>query len=624
MSQGRSYVVSIVYGLGLVALFVGERLIGFGTGRGVLSGLGVALVVVAAAWRLVRRSRAKGDARRAEAALFWMYVLGLVALGLYVLQSDLLDRPLTGALGSAGASKLTGALAALWPAVLAASVFPVILIEFAYASMAMAPVVEYGRVRDALLSGLGLAFALVFAFSLAYVADQRDAKVDLSYFRTAKPGEATRKLVRGLEDPVDISLFFPPGNEVHGEVKEYFNDLAKESPKLRVANYDQAVDLAKAKELGVSGNGAIVVSKGGRREQFLIGLKLEQARSQLRSLDQEVQKRLLAVARSKRTVYLTAGHGERSDDRATATDQRPPISALKQLLQAQNYELRTLSSAEGLASDIPRDAAAVLIIGPTSAFLPEEAAALERYLDNGGRALIAVDPETGLDFKGLLAPLGLQFTPVMLASDQAYVRRRYQPSDRTNIGTASYSSHPSVTTLSQLAARAPLILLGAGPLELAHERPSNVIVDFTVHSHPSTWNDVNGNFELDPPAEARKSWELAAAVTKRKPNSKDEQAARVIVVGDSDLLTDVVIENPGNAYFALDGMKWLLGEEALAGQVSSEVDVPIEHTRKQDVFWFYSTIFLVPAVVLGAGFAVTRRKSRQRPASAAANAKERT
>jgi len=43
----------------------------------------------------------------------------------------------------------------------------------------------------------------------------------------------------------------------------------------------------------------------------------------------------------------------------------------------------------------------------------------------------------------------------------------------------------------------------------------------------------------------------------------------------------------------------------------SEVDVPIEHTRKQDVFWFYSTIFVVPALVLGAGFWVTTRRRRK-------------
>ena len=59
--------------------------------------------------------------------------------------------------------------------------------------MARAPKIELGRIRDAMYTGLGLAFALVFAFSIVYVASERDAKVDLSYFRTAKAGEAAAK-----------------------------------------------------------------------------------------------------------------------------------------------------------------------------------------------------------------------------------------------------------------------------------------------------------------------------------------------------------------------------------------------------------------------------------------------
>jgi ABC-type sugar transport system permease subunit len=40
-----------------------------------------------------------------------------------------------------------------------------------------------------------------------------------------------------------------------------------------------------------------------------------------------------------------------------------------------------------------------------------------------------------------------------------------------------------------------------------------------------------------------------------------------------------------------------MGDEAFSGQTSTEADVKITHTRKQDVVWFYSTIFLAPALV---------------------------
>jgi hypothetical protein len=78
------------------------------------------------------------------------------------------------------------------------------------------------------------------------------------------------------------------------------------------------------------------------------------------------------------------------------------------------------------------------------------------------------------------------------------------------------------------------------------------------------------------------------------------------------VLTDGVLRTYGNPYLAMDTVLWLLGEEQLAGEVSSEEDVPVQHTRQQDVVWFYSAVFLAPATVLGAGFLVTRRRGRRR------------
>src|SRR5581483_6807213 len=156
--------------------------------------------------------------------------------------------------------RLAVVLAALYPAGLTACLVPLLMVEMAYAAVARAPQLESLRIRDAMLSGLGLAGALVFAFTFSYVASERDKKIDLSYFRTAKAGEATRKIAGTLDQPIQISMFFPPANEVREEVKGYFADLTPISKMIELHDYDYAVDPAKAKELGVTGNGIIVVS----------------------------------------------------------------------------------------------------------------------------------------------------------------------------------------------------------------------------------------------------------------------------------------------------------------------------------------------------------------------------
>jgi hypothetical protein len=51
--------------------------------------------------------------------------------------------------------------------------------------------------------------------------------------------------------------------------------------------------------------------------------------------------------------------------------------------------------------------------------------------------------------------------------------------------------------------------------------------------------------------------------------------------------------------------------------VNSEEDVPLVHTRRQDTTWFYTTIFVVPAIVVLAGLFATRRRRIGRPRKSA-------
>jgi ABC-type uncharacterized transport system/Domain of unknown function (DUF4350) len=612
--HARSHTLSILYGAGMLAIYLGERLIGVGTARWVATAAGLALLACATALRALRFQRSADERRSVERMLLGLALCGLLAVLIYFIQSDVPARWLGHPLERTW-PRLAVVLAALWPALWLACAAPTLLVEMSYAAVARAPRLELRRIWGALYSGLGLAGALVFAFSVAYVTTQRDKKAYLSYFRTAQPGQATRKLVRTLAEPLQVSLFFPPANDVADQVGGYFDDLRRESPQLQVARYDQAVDVAKAKELGATGNGIVVFSRGARRELLSIGVAIESARDQLANLDREAQKRLLQIARSGRTAYVTVGHGERSFEAAGDTDKRPGVRTLRELLQDQGYQVKILDTAEGLASEIPKDAAAVLVLGPTRPFLAEELAALGRYVGGGGHLLLALDPEaapaqSGKELAGLA---GLDFHPVTLANDQVFGRRTGAKSDRTTILTGLYSSHPSVSTLGRL--RAPVAFAGAGYLDAKPGAPGT---DFTVRSHPQTWDDQDGNFEFDNPPETRASRNLVAAVQK-SPVAGAKEGGRALVLADSDVLTDPLIGHPqlGNALIVIDGIKWLVGDESIIGEIHSEADAPIVHTRKQDVTWFYATIFAGPALVLALGWLVTRRDRKRRRGSRA-------
>jgi hypothetical protein len=600
---------TLLYLFGLVLLLIGERIFGAGTGRWT-SLAGVLAMLGGVGWRVGQRGQVRGDAQRAEKMVLALYLVGIAGVALYFLQSDLSGSVFQAPLEKSS-PKLAGVLGALWPAVLLTAVIALHFVELAYAAVARAPKIEIQRIEDALYSGLGLAGALVFAFAFAYVASERDKKIDFSYQRTAKPGESTRKIAQTLDQPVQVAMFFPPANEVREEVAGYFDDLKQESKFLEVNQYDHAVEPVKAKDLGVSGNGIVVIARGGRKEQLSIGLQLESARSQLRNLDREVQKRLLQVAKPARNVYIVTGHGERSSFPANETDKRGTIRQVREVLTQLGYTVKDLGAAEGLASDVPPDASTLLILGPQQDLAPEEIGALKRFWDKGGRFFIAVDPEEKKDWKALLEPFGLTFSPTPLANDQMFARRTNQQSDRLNLVTGSYSSHPSVTTLGRLGMRAPSIFVGAGALDELKDKPKDLTIDFPVRANPQTWNDLNGDFAFAAP-EVKKAYYLAAAVVNKKPGQKPEENGRALVFSDSDLFTDEIIANLGIRYLLFDGMKWLVGDESITGEITSEQDIPIAHTQKQDKAWFYAITFLVPGLVVAFGaMMVGRRRSKK-------------
>jgi ABC-type uncharacterized transport system len=597
-----------LWGLGMLLVFIGERMVGSGTARGVATIGGLCLVLLAMAVRLRRAQGAAPDRQLVERRLLALYGLGLFAVALYFFQSDL-PTLWKGKALELGWPRLATVLGALWPAIWAAAAWPIVLCEMAYAQVTRAPRIEIGRIRDAMYSGFGLAAALVFAFALAYVASERDKKVDLAYFRTTRPGEVTRRIVSHLDQPIEIAVFFPAGNEVREEVDNYIQDLAKESSELKIVHYDFDIDPLKAKEYGVSSNSVLVFSRGTRHEQLGLPREIESARNALRTLDKEVQQRLMLIVKPPRVAAFTLGHGERNWEKASSdTDKRSGIRTFRDILVDQTYDVRTLSAADGLMQDVPKDVSVVMIIGPQKPFLPEELASLNRYIDRGGRLFIALDPENHVTMSEVLKPLYLEYMDQTLANDQVFARRTHQDNDHLNLVTATYTSHPSVTTLQRLGARAPIILPGAGWINANRERKSGVTVDSPIKAHHATFVDKNGNFQQDP-GEDRRAWEVGVTAVKKD--------ARVFVLADSDAVSDEVIPIAANQLLAVDVVHWLMGDEAYSGMTSTEADAPITHTRKQDVLWFYGTIFLAPALVIVAGMLVTRRGRRRGPRPAA-------
>ena len=599
------------YAGALALVFLGERVVPTIDGaRYALSGLGVAGLGLVTALRFVTAARASGERRGVERSLAILSALGLAAVAAYFTTTEA-GRGLLGVAKAAPETRarIEAATTVGWVGLLVIATVPLFFGELALAPMRRAPRIERRRVRAATLSGMTLGLAAVYSALFVYAAGELDVKVDFSFYRTARPSDSTKRVAEGLTEPIKVTAFFPQLNDVGAEVAGYLREVAAATPNVTVEVQDRLLVPALAKEAKVSQDGVVLLTRGASRETLTIGAEMKTAGAKLKSLDTDFQKALLKVMRAPRIAYLTVGHGELNEATGAAAAEGRSTKGLRKLLESQNYTVKDLGLAQGLGSELPKDAFLVVVLGPSKALLAEEVATLRRYADGGGHLLLALDPDAKADLDPLAGVAGLTWKPELLANDKMYVRRRYNPSDRGILVTTRYSSHASVSTLSRNAQRAPVIFPGASSLDKRDGADEKI--DFTVKSLGETFTDLDGNFEHDAATEKRSAYNLAAAVSKDLGGAeKDKKEMRAFVLADADALSDAAFGNEPNILLAVDALRWLGGEESFAGAMTTTEDVKIEHTKEKDQLWFYGTIFLAPSLVLGLGFVVMRRGRR--------------
>jgi hypothetical protein len=642
MRTASPWWASTVFWVGLVLVILGERL--FGTVPGVRmaqTAIGLLALVVITALRAFTTARTNGARRAVERTMLVCQLGVLVSLVLYALTTkwgiglfSMTDK---------GAAKWTTALTVLYMIGMFASLIPLFMIEMSLGRAMRGGFdlksggdegVEYYRVREIGWSGLTVALAASFLMVTCGVAKERNVQKDVSYFKTSSPGDSTKRIVSTSSEPLKVLLFFPQSNEVAEQVKAYFEALQADTGKLTIEEHDRFVDNELAGKYKVTKDGVIVLVRGsGDKEKsgsIEVDTDLEKARktTKLRNFDREVNTQLLKLVRDKRKAYVMSGHGEITDP-----DSIPPMmkgfvperrtSVFKQRLGQLNYEVKDLGLID-LARDVPDDATMVIMLAPSLSLQPAEWAALSRYLDKGGRLLIAMDPKGDPALGELEGKLGLKFNPAPLTDDDArhMLPQRGTVADRRFVITSQFSAHASTTQLSRSVDKG-LVLVESGTLEDAPftskgAQPKKTI---TIRSEDTSFVDTTNNFAFDSGTEKRQRWNIGAAVEGPKLKDeagKDKDGFRALVYADADLFADALVNFQGRAAVVMiggpvleDAVKWLGGEEVFAGEVVSEDDKPIKHTKSEDAVWFGLTIVGAPLLILVLGLVGTLARKRR-------------
>ncbi len=598
-------------GLGIVLIFVANRYFSSYEIAPLIIGAGFfslifSFLVVVAEYLVLKKAKEERESR------IWLYTslwIASVMLGfaLYFIYANVLT-PLEGG----GGSNLQKVFLVLWLSFLMLGLSFGVGTEIGIRASGRGPTAEPDRVLAGGMNWLSIGLFLGFLVCVNYAASIYNRTFDWSYFKTTEPGEATQKIVKSIVDEVEVGVFFSRNSEVLPFVRQYTETLAQLNSNLKVDFYDKDFSPTEAERFRVSRNGQIVVMKDKNRQRVSIGDDVDQARKKLKTLDAAFQKALLPILEEKKIIYVLEGHGEMG---WKISQGRSPLRMAKKfesLLRAQNFRVRDFALSSGQFNQVPKDAAALVILGPAYGIPKAEVEIIKDYVEAGGSLLLFLDIEfggeqtqsLGIEEDGLsewLQSLGLTYQGDMLANDRVFYRATRKKVDHWFLGTNNFSSHESVENLTKLDDRMGVVTFQSGYF-LVDPKASDWKITTAIRSLASSFTDKNRNFAFDQ-GEERKAQPIAVAAERGE--------SRIFAFADATMASDPIIANPGNQLAIVDVARWLSGFESFSGATESEEDVKIQHSKSRELFVFHGSIYVVPILVLFAGFIATKRRRGQ-------------
>ena len=454
---------------------------------------------------------------------------------------------------------------------------------------------------------------------------------DLSESQFYALSPKTVDLLKKLDSPVTAYTFLNQQNpgqmeEISNLLKEYQEAGGK---NMVVEKIDPAFDITRAtqlqKQLHFDGNDHLVIFTYKDRSPRFVKqedlFEINPMTGQVGAFkgEQQLTSAIVALVEGKPSkIYFTEGHGEHSIE---DTNSRQGYGSVAALLKNDNVETAILSLAQ--KGEVPADADAVVIAGPSISFSSLEAQALDKYLANHGKLLVLLDPYVTLGLDDVLKKYGLKY------DDDLVLARGLTPSGTTmtapqaTIYAGGFSAHPITTKFAQAGLQ--LIIFDARSIALPPADPSQPQpkTQFLLQTDADTWGWISRNgappadptqLTFDKTADIPGPVTIAAAYdggTTTDPATKATMfSTRIVAVGAAKFLENDSAESMGANFFT-NSVDWLVKKDAvldIAPKKPQQYGVSLNPISYRTLLW--CAAFFIPgaALVLGIGTWFSRRK----------------
>jgi len=434
---------------------------------------------------------------------------------------------------------------------------------------------------------------VIAAVAIANVLANRYNK---SYDATANKryslSDQTAKVVKGLKQDATITYFDQDRRFPHA--KDLLDQYANLSTRIHVKYVDQDKNPQEAREAGIKDYGTAIVRIGTQQEQA-------------RSLTEEgLTGAFIRVLKNKtRTVCFVAGSGEHQIDNSD----RDGYSNFKELVGKDNYEAKSIDLLQ--KAEVPGDCTALVVGGPTRDYQQPEVDAIKKYVEDGGRALLMLDPPLKIGrseiadndaLTNLLQSWGITLDKNLIL-DLNPIGQLAGLGPQVALVT-SYEAQPIVSGMKGTATGFPL----SRSIEIKNGDKTSLQKLFDSSSTSLATSNLSSP-EVDANDPKNKKGPLTIAAAGTYSTGKQDSQGRFVVVGSSSWAANSFIKFNGNSDLALNTIDWLASDEDLISiRPKQEEDRRVTMTNAQLSLVRLTSQFLLPLVVVFAGFSVWWRR----------------
>lgn len=455
-----------------------------------------------------------------------------------------------------------------------------------------------------------------------------DASWDLTSEGRRELSPMTRQVLANINQQVDVTCFFLQVDDelvliARDKTLRFLDQCKKHTSHIKVEVLDPTVDRARLEAMHIthaSTQGTVVVRAGGR--QRVITLSGGSPRLE----EREFTNSLINVLRDTQPkVCFLTGHKERD---IMDEDLQKGGSMFGNLLRGEAYAVER-TAIKLTEPEVDKDCD-VLIINNLGADLhPLEIEALDRFIDRGGRLLVLLDPWRG-SAQGYGA--GEQLRPwlekrfgILVGNDivitdkqsniwQAELSVDGKPFENTDEGLMEYRGSFAVGSPVTQNFDQTMLLQAARSVRLSDKMPEGTAGIELLRTTPDYWAETDterllktGQAKYDAGEKSGPVPLAAAAALKinKDASPKGRADARVVVVGDSDFMSNSQLEVSGHLNFALNTLAWMNeSEELIAIRPTGVESAPLILSGAQRRAAAWVAIMLLPQLVAAAGAAV--------------------